>query len=218
MHCFIIESGLESNDLVGSAVVDMYFKCENAECAHAIFERLSKQNVSTWNALIRGYSQYGHSQKAFQIVQSMEHEGLELDIVTLVCLVNSCSCSGDLTLGKQAHYHLIKIGIELNKAVGNSVIDMYSMCGSFEDACVVFDQWNIMMSWHAKNCQGKEARLYFERMHEEGFTANQVTWNALIAAQSCLRLAIEVFWQMQQVGVAPDRVTFLCILQTCCRD
>lgn len=226
VHCLIIESGLESDDLVGSAVVDMYFKCENAEDAQAVFERLSKQNVSTWNALIRGYSQYGHSQKAFRIIQSMEQEGLELDIVALLCLVSACSCSGDLRQGKQVHCHLIKFGIELNNAVGNSLIDMYSKCGSFEDACVLFDQlterdvvtWNIMIAWHAQNCHGKEARFFFERMQEEGFTPNQVTWNALIAAQSCLGLAIEVFWQMQQVGVAPDKVTFLCILQTCCRD
>eukprot|EP00250_Pteridium_aquilinum_P007629 c17301_g1_i1 orf=537-3779(-) len=226
VHSLIIESGLESDHLVGSAVVDMYVKCENLEDAHAVFDRLSKQNVSIWDALIRGYCQFGHSRKAYQIVQLMEQEGLDVDIVTLISLVSACSCSGDLEQGKQVHCHLVEFGIQLNNAIGNSLIDMYSKCGSFEDACVLFNQlaehdvvtWNIMIAWHAQNNHGKEAMIYFERMQEEGFIPDQVTWNAMIASQSYPGLAIEFFWQMQQVGVAPDKVTFVCILQTCCKN
>jgi len=64
-HEQIIDSSCESDDFVRSSLVDMYAKCGSMEDAQRVFNRMSSQNVVTWNAIIRGY---GMLRKFFNIL------------------------------------------------------------------------------------------------------------------------------------------------------
>jgi pentatricopeptide repeat protein len=64
-HEQIIDSSCESDDFVRSSLVDMYAKCGRMEDAQRVFNRMSSQNVATWNAIIRGY---GMLRKLFNIL------------------------------------------------------------------------------------------------------------------------------------------------------
>lgn len=64
IHECIIRSGLHSDVVVGSALVDMYVKCRSIQEAHTVFENLPEQNVVSWNTLIVGYAKYGYVDEA----------------------------------------------------------------------------------------------------------------------------------------------------------
>ncbi|MCO5558140.1 hypothetical protein L7F22_011717 [Adiantum nelumboides] len=52
---------LESNDMLLTALVDMYAKCGALAKAHEVFDMLPARNVVTWNALMAGYAEHACS-------------------------------------------------------------------------------------------------------------------------------------------------------------
>jgi pentatricopeptide repeat protein len=64
IHENIIRSGLHSDIVVGSALVDMYVKCGSIQEARTVFDNLPEQNVVSWNTMIAGYAKYGYVDEA----------------------------------------------------------------------------------------------------------------------------------------------------------
>jgi pentatricopeptide repeat protein len=95
----------------------------------------------------------------------MQQEGMNPDKFTFVQVINSCAGLGALDDGRLVHEQLIQSGCESDVFVGNSLIDMYSKCGSIEDACQVFNKmplrtvvtWTTMIWGHVKCGQGQKA-------------------------------------------------------------
>lgn len=54
MHLYAERNGIKIDEVLGSALVDMYGKCGSIDKAIQVFERLPKSNVITWNAVIGG--------------------------------------------------------------------------------------------------------------------------------------------------------------------
>ena len=93
--------------------------------------------------------------------------------------------------GKQVHDHIIKSGVQPNISVVNNLMKMYIDCGSVVDARQLFDK-----------LVKKDA----------------YTWTIMIGSyvQNKYRAeAFEVFRQMLQEGVEPDRITYMSILNAC---
>jgi pentatricopeptide repeat protein len=56
--------------------VDMYAKCGNIEDAWRVFNKMLSQNVVTWTSMILGHVQCGQGQKALELFQCMQQEGV----------------------------------------------------------------------------------------------------------------------------------------------
>lgn len=192
IHAHLIESGLEWDICVGNALIDMYVKCESLQEADAMFHRLPMQDVVTWTALIAGYAQQGFGHKALHFFEAMQQHGMDPNPITLVLILRACSNIAALEQGRKVHASIIESGAELDEFAGSSLIDMYGKCGSLEDAGTMF-----------------------ERMPRR----NVITWSAFIASIAEHGHGEEagiLFEQMQQEGVSPDKVSFICILKACC--
>lgn len=191
IHAHIIQSGFEVDLFVGNILVDMYAKCRSLEDAQMMFCRMPKQDVITWSALIHGCAHDGQGQVALQLFQKMQHMGLEPNGVTYICVLKACSIIAAFQQGKQIHSQIIECGFESQLFIGSTLIDMFVKCGSLEDA-----------------------QRVFERLPER----DVVTWSALIAgyAQHCnYVMSVQCFEAMQQTGLKPNGVTFLCLLSAC---
>ncbi len=79
-------------------------------------------------------------QKALDLFQQMQQEGVGLDPITLVGVLNACASVVALDKGMHTHELIIENGCESDVCVGNSVIDMYTKRGSMDDACKVINK------------------------------------------------------------------------------
>ena len=77
---------LEKNNILGTALVDMYAKCGMVSKAHRVFDELPVRDVASWTALVAGYIQHGLEEEALQCFQQMNCEGVSPNKVTLSCI------------------------------------------------------------------------------------------------------------------------------------
>lgn len=191
IHAILVEMGLELGARVGNALIDVYVNCRCLQEADTLFHRLPRRDVVTWTTLASGYAQHGFSRKALQLFEDMEQHAMIPNVITLVLVLRACCCTSSLQQGRMVHARLVECGTELDNFASSSIIDMYGKCGS----------------------PGAAATM-FQRLPRRSVVA----WSALIAGtaengegpKACL-----LFEEMQQQGVIPDEVMFICILKAC---
>ncbi|EEF37193.1 pentatricopeptide repeat-containing protein, putative [Ricinus communis] len=191
LHAFCIKYGYSCNVYVGSALLDMYARSGHLEEALFIFDGLPSRNEVSWNALIAGCARKGDQELAFSFFSKMLRENIQPTQFTYSIVLSACASIGSLEQGKWVHALLIKSGAKLVDFVGNTLLGMYAKSGSIEDARKVFD--------------GLVKR-------------DVVSWNSMLAgyAQHGLgNIALLIFRQMLIIGVAPNDITFLCVLTAC---
>jgi pentatricopeptide repeat protein len=109
-HEQITQSGCESNVFVGSSLVNMYAKCGSLEDAQRLFNRMPIHDVVCCNAIIYGHVKCGQGQKALEVFQLMQQEGLEPDPATFIGVLNACTSVLALDEGRLTHELVICTG------------------------------------------------------------------------------------------------------------
>ncbi|CAM6033774.1 unnamed protein product, partial [Sphagnum compactum] len=128
-----------------------------------------------------------------------KYEGVALDAITFVGILNACARVAALEKGRCAHAQIIENGFESNVFVGSSLVDMYAKCGSLEEAQRVFDSmpihnvvsWNAMILGHVKNGHGRKALEMYQLMQLEGLKPSSVTFAAVLNACASVKVAVE---------------------------
>ncbi|CAK9863309.1 unnamed protein product [Sphagnum jensenii] len=113
--------------------------------------------------------------KTIELYQEMQQKGMSPDNFTFVPVLNACASLRALEAGRKVHEEIIQSGCEADVFVGNSLVDMYSKCGSIEDACKVFNNmpsrdvvtWNAMILGYVKCGQGQKALELFHQMQQK---------------------------------------------------
>lgn len=191
IHAQILIDGHGSSITIGNTLVNMYAKCGDLDDASSVFDKLSDRTVVSWGALLTGYVARGYAITTLELFESMKEEGVKPSRVTYLCALKACASIGAICKGKLVHVEIIKSGLELDCLVGSTLVDMYSKCGSLEDAHKVFD--NLP-------------------------TRDVVSWGAIIvgyAQHGHGEPALELFKQMQQAGVKPGKVAYSSALKAC---
>lgn len=193
LHTEIIKRGLSGKDVVlEDALVGMYAKCGGLAEAYQVFGQSPVQDVASWNALVVGFCEQGHHERAINCLECMRFEGFSPDAVTFACILKACSSTGAVEKGREIHAEIARKGLLGNNTVlGNTLINMYIMCGSCTLAPQVF---------------------------EELPCRDVVSWNSLITGycqHDCREEAINCFDRIKHEGVSPDAVTYSCVLKAC---
>ncbi|KAF8400109.1 hypothetical protein HHK36_015984 [Tetracentron sinense] len=165
--------------------------CSELDAARAVFELMPVKNVVSWTAMINGYATNQRPQEAFKLFQLMQLNNVRPNEFTLVSLLVACKELGSLKLGNWIHDFALANGFKLGVFLGTALIDMYSKCGSLEDAERVFDKM-----------QNKTV----------------ATWNSMITSLGVHgrgEEALALFAEMENVNVRPDAITFVGVLCAC---
>lgn len=184
-------SGLQSDLAVGSSLVNMYAKGGNIVEARRVFDQLDNRNAMAWGAMIAYYTQKRQAFSALELFENMHQERVKPEKATFLCILKACGTIGALVKGRLIHEQIIKTRFDSDVVVGNTLTDMYSKCGSLEEAQEVFDHL---------------------------LKQDVVSWGALIAGYATsgsYRLASQCLQDMQQQGFKPDGVIFTIILSAC---
>ncbi|MCO5609652.1 hypothetical protein L7F22_063882 [Adiantum nelumboides] len=188
-----IKTGIIQNEAIGNALVDMYSNWKSLQDAQKVFEEMRGRSVVTWNTMIATYADHGHVASSIELFNRMQREGICLDNVSVANTLKGCSVACTLEEGRFVHDHVIKVSLEAENMVGNTLIDMYAKCSSIEEACAVFD-----------GLSNKDV----------------VSWNAIIlGCVQCghARFALTLFAGMHDTGLQPDAFT-LCSITKACND
>lgn len=191
IHANIIGSGLESEIVLATGLVNMYAKCGRLENASELFISLTEQNTILWTAMIQGCLQQDHSGRALELYRRMFLEALLPDSVTYSSIFDSCASQGALTTGKLVHANIVASGSQFNIITSTSLLNMYGRCGAIEQAHCIFNA----MEAH-----------------------NTLSWTSIISLYAQLgdnEEAIHLFIEMQKEGVPPDKVTFWSVVDAC---
>lgn len=199
IHTVISIKGLEKNSVIGSSLIDMYIKCSSTEDAYGVFDELSYRDLVVWSTMIAGFSNGGHAHDAVKLSQKMRAEGLQMNSATFSCTLKACSSIAALKEGKLVHADIIRSGCESDMYVASALIDMFTKCGSLEDACRLFDRlskrdvvvWNAIIAGHAEHSDFMSALEYYENMRREGSKPDDATFASLLSACSHLGMVAE---------------------------
>ncbi|EAY99111.1 hypothetical protein OsI_21070 [Oryza sativa Indica Group] len=91
VHTQALKRRLELNVYVGSALVDMYGKCDFPHEANRVFEVLPEKNIVSWTAIMTAYTQNELFEDALQLFLDMEMEGVRPNEFTYAVALNSCA-------------------------------------------------------------------------------------------------------------------------------
>ncbi|KAI5058785.1 hypothetical protein GOP47_0026955 [Adiantum capillus-veneris] len=199
IHFEIARNGMLQTDVVlGSALVDMYAKCGALGIAQQVFEELPARNIVSWTALIAGYCQHGHVDKALACFQWMEEEGPSPNATTFTCILNACANIGAVDKGRQVHGKMIGLGLVSSSIeLGNALVDMYTKCGAIVKAQQLFDglpvrdvvSWTTLITGYCRHGFIEEAFSCFDQMKFEGLSANPVTFTCMLNACGSIQAA-----------------------------
>ncbi|KAJ7528371.1 hypothetical protein O6H91_15G000800 [Diphasiastrum complanatum] len=133
----------------------------------------------------------GRLKEALRMLELMVQQTNKPPIHAYVCLLKGCSRRKALAEGKQVHALIVQSVLDSNIFLANTLVHMYSKCGSVLHAHKVFKN----MPQH-----------------------NVYSWTAIISAYADsgeVEEAINLFQQMQDTGLAPDKVLFVVVLKAC---
>ncbi|GLJ44200.1 hypothetical protein SUGI_0922690 [Cryptomeria japonica] len=130
-------------------------------------------------------------------------------------LLQACSQSRNLLLGKQVHAHLIKSESNLGTYIWNNLLNMYAKCGDLDDACQVFENlserdlvsWNCIIAACVKNRHYEDALYFYGHMQELGVKPNQYTLGSVLKACATvgnLDQGVEIHNYIAQSGTKLD--------------
>ncbi|KAL6649781.1 hypothetical protein ACP70R_014005 [Stipagrostis hirtigluma subsp. patula] len=145
VHQLMTELGVEMNYILSSALVDMYAKCGRINLAVEIFNKVNRNHVSVWNAMIGGLAAHGLGSDVVILFRKMKSEGLLPDGVTFVALLTACSYCGMVEEARQ-YFKAMTTEYSITPEVEHygAMVDTLSRAGLLDDA------YNLVRSMSVK--------------------------------------------------------------------
>lgn len=190
VHAHALKLGYSSDAFVSPSLIAFYAKCEQMKSARMVLREQLHASVVMWTALMTGYSLNQKHRHALKVFRDMMRIGVFPNHFSFTSALNSCCAIEALDKGKQIQTVAVKLGLEKNVFVGNSLVVAYSKCGRIRDAVAAFKDvveknvvsWNTIIVGCAQHGLGKQAVLLFNQMICAGFEPDEITLTGLLSA------------------------------------
>ncbi|XP_047317209.1 pentatricopeptide repeat-containing protein At5g46460, mitochondrial [Impatiens glandulifera] len=190
LHGQVFKRGYFSDEFVTASLLTFYANCNQIDESREIFIELSRKNVVVWTSLLTGYGLNHRHEEAMEIFVEMMKNGVLPNESSLASALNSCSELEDIERGKEIHVVSIKLGLETEVYVGNSLVSFYSGCGCIRDAFAIFERieeknlvsWNSIIVGCAKHGHGKWALSLYSKMIRGEINPDEITLTGLLYA------------------------------------
>lgn len=232
IHGLVLKLGLCSDLYIGNSLVKMYWEFGDFTDACRVFDKMPDRDVVSWTSMIDGLVDDDRPSEAIKLFREMLECGVELNDVTIVCVLRACAEMGTLSTGKEMHRIVKERKISHSKAnVVTALIDMYAKSGCIESARQVFDDvedkdkdvfvWTAMISGLASHGQCKEAIDLFFEMEVYEIKPDERTMTAVLSAcrnAGLIQEGYKILNTMEnQYGIRPTIQHFGCIVDLLAR-
>ncbi|XP_057868710.2 pentatricopeptide repeat-containing protein At1g09410, mitochondrial [Cryptomeria japonica] len=142
-------------------------------------------------------------------------QNIPADHETYASILQVCSSNKSLAEGKLVHAHIIQTGLFPNVFLANTLLIMYTKCGTLSDGRKVLDEmsfrnvisWTALISAYAKQGHSEDALMLFDEMKETQVQPNQHTFLGVLSACANLRalkIGRDVHEQIKNIGFQPN--------------
>lgn len=192
LFCKLSEHDVIMWNILIQAYAEHGYYEEALSCLELMYMESVVPNVVSWNIIILGFVELGQSIKSLELYSQMQAQGLSPDGVMLVSIVKACSEIATLELGKRVHALSCQVNQLENVELHNTLIDMYSKCGSMSLAQEVFDSraskdlvsWNALLAGYARHGASELVFHYFDKMREQDVQPDEITFLSVLTACS----------------------------------
>uniref|UniRef100_A0A0D9WL86 Pentacotripeptide-repeat region of PRORP domain-containing protein n=1 Tax=Leersia perrieri TaxID=77586 RepID=A0A0D9WL86_9ORYZ len=177
---------------VYNALLSAYAKGGLIDSAEKLFDEMPERNVVSWTAMVSGYAQNGRHEEAVETFLEMwEWVGVQPNELTVSSVLPACAAVGAMELGRKVEEYARGKGLLRNVFVANALLEMYSKCGSIQQAWQVFRgigrqqdlcSWNSMIMAFAVHGRWREALALFHKLRMAGFKPDGITFVGVILA------------------------------------
>lgn len=190
LHGWSIRHCVDCDVNVETSLIDLYAKCNSFELGLRVFNRTSQRRTVPWNAILSGCIHNKLAKEALRLFKKMVQEAVKLNDATWKCLLPAYAAEADLRQASNIHGYLMKSGFIAKRDIVTGLIDMYSKCGSLDDAHKLFDSlslknrdivsWSAIIAGYGKHGHGKIALSLFDKMVKSGIKPNEVTFTSVL--------------------------------------
>ncbi|GAB4861160.1 hypothetical protein Ancab_036317 [Ancistrocladus abbreviatus] len=210
IHSQSLKFGFGSDGKLENAILDLYAKCGDMGFTERVFNRLEKRDVLAWNSFMSMYSRIGLFDEVVKSYGLMKNSCVTPNQFTYAIVLSACTRLMTISIGKQVHCDVVKMGFGCHSFCESSLIDLYVKHHSVNDARRVFDEvrnpvlvsWTAMIAAYIQIGLAEDAVKMFENMQQACHVPDQVAFATVIGAfvnLGRLKEACNLFSQM------PDR-------------
>uniref|UniRef100_A0A2N9FWQ7 Pentatricopeptide repeat-containing protein n=1 Tax=Fagus sylvatica TaxID=28930 RepID=A0A2N9FWQ7_FAGSY len=191
IHGLVVKNGLDSDMIVGTAMLDMYAKCGSMIHSYKVFEGLKNQGLISCNAVVAGFIRNGIFEEGLVLFNQFRNLGLVPNAASVLALIRCCIALESQRLCECIHGLIVKVPLVLDVSVNNSVLDMYSSLMDLDAAAKIFDEMECkdVISW--------------------------TTMMGLLIDLEYASDALELFCRMRDSGISHDTVVIMNLISTC---
>ncbi|XP_023755670.1 pentatricopeptide repeat-containing protein At5g19020, mitochondrial [Lactuca sativa] len=228
-HGVSVKLGFDSHDFIQSTIIHFYAACGNIPLAQTQFQIGSKNNPSSWNALISGLLKNKMIESARQLFDKMPKR----DVFSWTSMISGYSQMNQHHMALDLFHKMISSGIKPNEVTMVSMLPSVANLGNLQDG-----KWgheyiitnsipmndNVIASiidMYAKCGNIKNALQLFNQVKHKVSTISP--WNAIIcglAMHGHARLSLKLFWELETYKyndvIKINSITFIGVLSACC--
>ncbi|XAR48888.1 hypothetical protein NMG60_11031864 [Bertholletia excelsa] len=151
-------------------------------------------------------------------------QGARADAECFSTLFSLCAKLKVAEDAKKVHDYFLQSSYRGDLQLNHKVIEMYTKCGSMDDARRVFDHmpernmdtWHLMINGYAENGKGDDGLALYEQMRNLGLQPNEQTFLAVLSACASDEAVEEGFVHFESMkpeyGIAPGIEHYLKLL------
>ncbi|KAJ0988344.1 hypothetical protein J5N97_006700 [Dioscorea zingiberensis] len=225
LHSQLLRLGFTPDSILLTTLMDSYAKAGELQYAEKVFDEMPKRDAATWNVMLAGLVQGGRPNDAFKLFEQMCSPGSPArpNEVTVIAALSACAQLGAPREGAAAHAYARTQRLDGDVRVRNALIDMYSKCGSVNQAVEVFRSierptlvsYNAVIMALALHGRGSEAFCLFKEMVKpapEEIEPDAVTYLAVLSGCNHAGLVSEGLEIFMSMKISPNIKHYGCIV------
>ncbi|KAF3335684.1 pentatricopeptide repeat-containing protein [Carex littledalei] len=134
-HCYINKLGLNTNEFVSGALIDMYAKQGSLEDSDKVFNETINRCIISWTAIISAHSKHGNYDRVLDLFEDMVNSKIPPDGITLLAILMACGSKGEVVTGKRIFDSIYSVyKVEPWSEHYSCMVDMLGKVGRLEEA------------------------------------------------------------------------------------